>query len=77
MSAPPGISKKYGTRREVWTGNALMTKGKLQKKDLMVRPRDGKLVSIKKSQMGKVMYKKNKLVPKTKNEMDAIRPKKR
>ena len=69
--------KKYGSRREVWSGDAQMTKGKLEKKDLMVRPRDGKLVSVKKSQMGKIMYKKNKLVPKTKTELEAIRPKKR
>ena len=68
---------KFGTRREVWTGEAQMTKGKLTKNDLMVRPRDGKLVSKKKSAMGKVQYAKNNLKPKTKDEMDAIRPKKR
>ncbi len=69
--------KKYGTRREVWSGNAEMTKGGLKKDDLKVRARDGKLVSKKKSALGKASYAKNQLKPKTKEELAAIRPKKR
>ncbi len=69
--------KKYGTRKEVWGGDAIMTKGGLKKDDLMVRPRDGKLVSKKKSALGKASYAKNQLRPKTKEELEAIRPKKR
>ncbi len=69
--------KKYGTRKEVWSGNAEMTKGGLKKDDLKVRPRDGKLVSKRKSELGKASYKANQLRPKTKEELAAIRPKKR
>ena len=69
--------KKYGTRKEVWSGEAKMTKGKLLKSDLMKRPRDGKLVSKKRSAMGKIQYKKNNLRPRTKQELAMIRPKKK
>ena len=68
--------KKFGTRKEVWTHQALQTKGGLKKDDLIVRPRDGKLVSKRKSELGRLQYAKNNLKPKTKDEMDAIRPKK-
>ena len=69
--------KKYGTRKEVWSGEAIQTKGGLKKDDLMVRPRDGRLVSKRKSALGKASYARNQLKPKSKEELAAIRPKKR
>jgi hypothetical protein len=45
---PKRVTKKSqtGSRRKVWNGSALYTKGGLMKKDLMVNP-NGKLVSKK------------------------------
>lgn len=44
--------KQYGTRAEVWHGNASMTTGGLKKSDLM-KNKEGVLVSKKKSNMAK------------------------
>lgn len=45
--------KKFGSREEVMAGIASMTKGHLQKKDLFVDPKDGKIKSKKKSAMAR------------------------
>lgn len=44
--------KRYGTREEVWDGEAEMTKGGLTKTDLTFNSR-GKLVSVTKSAVAK------------------------
>jgi hypothetical protein len=43
---------KYGTREEVWLGQAYLTKGGLAKKDLMINKKD-KIVSRVKHEIGK------------------------
>lgn len=56
---------KYGTREEVWLGQAYMTKGGLQKKDLMISKKD-KIVSRIKHEMGRQLLKytlREKLCP--------------
>ena len=47
---------KYGTRTEVWNGEARMTRGMLEKKDLMMSS-TGRLVSKRKSEAAKKNYK--------------------
>ncbi len=69
--------RKYGNRAEVFCGECQMTRGGLMKKDLIKRARDGRIISKKRSEMGKISYKKNGLKPATKEELDRIRPKKR
>jgi len=52
-----GNTRKFGTRRQVMSGTAMMTKGKLTKSDLTVKKKkDGttrRIVSNKKSALGK------------------------
>ena len=45
-------------RRAVWNGKAQKTTGGLKKKDLMVRTRDGRIISKKKHTIGKERYPK-------------------
>lgn len=52
--------KSVGTKKEVYNGIALKTKGGLKKQDLMVNKR-GKVVSKKQHAHGKKMYAKNQL----------------
>jgi hypothetical protein len=49
--------KKIGNREEVWNGLAQMTSGKLEKKDLMISPKN-KIVSIKQYNQAKRNYPK-------------------
>jgi len=49
-------SRRYGTREEVFQGEAAMTRGGLKKADLMIS-RTGRLVSRKKSEQAKKNYK--------------------
>ncbi len=49
-----------GSRASVMHGNAKHTSGGLTKKDLKYN-KSGKIVSVKKSAQGKVMYKRNGL----------------
>ena len=51
-----GKRKSRGTREQVWNGDALMTSGGLTKKDLMISKK-GRIVSRKKSAVGKKLYK--------------------
>ena len=46
---------KTGSKEAVWDGVALMTKGGLTKRDLMVNPK-GKVVSKAKSLQAKMMF---------------------
>jgi hypothetical protein len=55
----------YGTREEVWLGQAYMTKGGLAKRDLMISKKD-KIVSVVKHNIGKKLLKytlREKLCP--------------
>ncbi len=60
VSGPPQeetkYSRRYGTREEVFQGEAAMTRGGLKKADLMIS-RTGRLVSRKKSEQAKKNYK--------------------
>jgi len=49
--------KRYGTREEVWDGQATKTRGGLTKNDLVLS-KTMKIVSKKKSQMAKAAYAK-------------------
>ena len=51
------MGRKYGTRKEVFDGLCVMTRGGLSKEDLM-DGRNGKILSKKKSDMAKVSYAK-------------------
>lgn len=62
-----------GSKAQVWHGTADKTKGGLTKDNLM-KNKQGRIVSKKKHALGKIAFQKNKLVPKTKQELDAIRP---
>jgi len=48
--------RKYGTRSQVWEGEAQMTRGMLTKDDLIMSA-NGRLVSKKKSEAAKQSYK--------------------
>ncbi len=59
------IMKKYGTREEVWLGQAYLTTGGLAKKDLMRNKKD-KIVSVIKHEIGNKLLKytlREKLCP--------------
>ena len=49
--------RKYGTRNEVWNGEAQMTRGMLKKDDL-IKSSSGRLVSKRKSEAAKKNYEK-------------------
>ena len=49
--------RKYGTRNEVWNGDAKMTRGMLTKDDLIMSSA-GRLVSKRKSEAAKANYEK-------------------
>ena len=49
--------RKYGTRSEVWNGDAQMTRGNLTKDDLIMSS-NGRLVSKRKSEAAKKNYEK-------------------
>jgi len=49
--------RKYGTRSEVWNGEAQMTRGNLTKDDLLMSS-TGRLVSKRKSEAAKKNYEK-------------------
>ena len=49
-------ARKYGNRREVWDRVSFMTSGKLQRINLELR--NGKLISKKRSKMGKERFKR-------------------
>lgn len=66
--------KRIGTKREVWNGKAQQTSGGLRKTDLIKNKR-GSIVSKKKSELGKKLYAERGLIPKTAEEMAAIRKK--
>ena len=64
------MGKKYGTRKEVFDGLCMMTRGGLVKENLM-EGKNGKILSKKKSDMAKVSYAKygfNKRVEKPKKK---------
>ena len=65
--------QKVGSKAKVWHGNADHTAGRLKKEDLM-KNKSGRIVSKKKHALGKIAFARNKLVPKTKEQLDAIRP---
>src|SRR5210317_33629 len=55
-----GRARKYGTKREVWNGNAQMTRSGITKKGLMKNKR-GKIVSIKQHKAGQRAFTANGL----------------
>lgn len=61
-----------GSRAQVWHGTASRTTGGLTKDDLMLN-KQGRIVSIKKHEQGKLAYTRNKMVPKTKEELEQLR----
>lgn len=61
-----------GSKAQVFHGTAMKTVGGLRKADLM-KNKNGRIVSIKKHQLGIEAYKRNKLKPKTKEELAALR----
>ena len=65
--------QKTGSKAQVWHGNADHTTGGLHKGDLM-KNKSGRIVSKKKHALAKVAFVRNKLVPKTKEQLEAIRP---
>ena len=64
--------KAKGTKIQVWNGLAKHTSGGLVKSDL-VKNKRGKIVSKKQQAAGKRAFAKNKLMPKTKAELDILR----
>ena len=62
-----------GSRSQVWNGTALKTSGGLKKGDLIKNKR-GRIVSRKRQEAGRRAFKKNQLVPKTKEELARMRP---
>lgn len=64
---------RIGSKAQVWHGNAKQTSGGLTKEDLM-KNKSGRIVSKKKHALGKIAFQRNNLKPKTKAELDAIRP---
>ena len=50
------MTRKFGTRAEVWDGLCTMTRGGLTKDDLQLNAKTGKLVSKKKSEIAKSNY---------------------
>jgi hypothetical protein len=66
----------FGSKIQVWHGNATKTKGGLKKEDLMEN-KQGKIVSKKKHEMGKLAFKKNNLKSKTPEEMAEMRARKK
>jgi len=67
------MSKRIGSKAEVWHSTAQKTSGGLTKDDLMKNKR-GRIVSKKKSALGVIAFKKNNLKPKTAEELAAMRP---
>lgn len=61
-----------GSKAQVFHGTAMKTVGGLRKADLM-KNKSGRIVSIKKHQLGIAAYKRNKLTPKTKEELSSLR----
>lgn len=68
------MSKNIGSKAQVFHGNALKTSGGLKKDDLMMNKR-GRIVSRKKSALGKIAFAKNGLEPKSAEELAEMRPK--
>ncbi len=64
--------KTKGSKIEVWNGNAKKTSGGLTKSDL-VKNKRGKIVSKRKQLAGIQAFKRNKLSPKTKQELEALK----
>lgn len=54
---PEGFKKNVGTRTEVYHGVAKKTSGGLHKEDLTLN-RWGRIVSVKRQEMGRVLYNK-------------------
>lgn len=69
------MSKKVGSKAEVWHGTAEHTAGKLYKADLM-QNKHGRIVSKKKHELGQKNIEVLQQFQKTAEELDAIRPKK-
>ena len=63
--------KTIGTKKEVWSGQAKHTAGKLTKADLM-RNKSGKIISKKKYAQGQKAFRNNQLKPKTAEEFRKI-----
>ena len=61
-----------GSRLNVWRGDAHHTSGGLTKTDLMENS-NGKIVSKRMSKRAKLMYKRNRLYPRTAEEMEDLR----
>lgn len=55
---PTHCTRTYGTKREVYAGKAMKTRGGLQKKDLALNKR-GRVVSVKKMEQGRAAYAAN------------------
>jgi len=55
--------KRVGSKRQVLSGRKMETKGRLKKQDLVVNAR-GKVVSKKKHEAGKILYKNNEVLQK-------------
>lgn len=68
------IIKATGSRAEVWNGSARKTVGGLTRSDL-VKNKHGRIVSRKRQEAGRKAFKKNQLIPKTKEELARMRPK--
>ena len=64
--------KTIGSKAEVMHGTALKTSGGLRLEDLM-RNKNGRIVSKKKHRLGLIAFQRNKLKPKTKEELAALR----
>lgn len=56
---PQTTVKRYGSRQEVWNGEATMTKSKLKKSDFEQGP-GGKIMSKKKRLAGRALYARGK-----------------
>ena len=65
-------TKRIGSKIEVWNGIADHTSGGLRKSDLVENKR-GKIVSRKKQALGKTAFKKNKLIPKNREEFEMLK----
>lgn len=68
------INKTIGSRAEVWNGSARKTSGGLTRADL-IKNKHGRIVSRKKQEAGRKAFKKNQLIPKSKEELARMRPK--
>ena len=61
-----------GTKAMVWHGTAKKTAGGLTKSMLMMNAR-GRIVSKKQHAMGKLAFRRNRLVPKSRAQLAALR----